>query len=70
MRLIARWPIIVVLALVIGVSSTFSEAKETGPAASASSIKKRLDSTSRHILDLKHKDPKVRAHAAKELGCS
>ena len=80
MRLIATWLTIVVLALMVGVSTSVADSNEERPAANKPAADKaavekraannRLDATSRHILELRDKDPKVRARAAKELGCS
>jgi hypothetical protein len=64
MRIIPKSMALAVLALALGVSGALA-ARTANPAAT-----ERLDPTTRHIRDLRHKDPKVRAKAAKDLGCS
>lgn len=64
MRINPKSVALAVLALALGVSVALAGTTKDPPAI------KRLDPTTRHIIDLRDKDPDVRAKAAKALGCS
>ena len=70
MRLVVTWLVVVVFFLVAGASVPFAATSDERKAPEKKPSVRRMDATSRHILDLKSTDPKVRANAAKDLGCS
>ncbi len=70
MRLIVTWLTVVVFVLVAGASGPFAAPSGESKAPEKKPSVERVDATTRHIMDLKSSDPKIRASAAKDLGCS